>query len=140
MFHFVRSVLVTTAVAASLTGCVTTNAAMLSPTKYAAVPMEQVRVFLEEDDVPGDYEKIALINSQGSSFSTNEGQMIRKMQKRAGLLGANGIILNDIKEASAGAKVAAAVFGMDTQRKGKVVAIRLRATEPASPAIQSTGN
>jgi hypothetical protein len=38
-------------------------------------------------------------------------------------LGANGIILDAINEAGAGAKVAAAIFGTGTQRKGRSIAI-----------------
>jgi hypothetical protein len=109
------------------TACVSTNAVRLANAgTYPEVPPEQVQVFLTETDVKVEFEKIALINASGESNWTNEEGMIKAMQKKAGKLGANGIILGDIKEASAGAKVAAAVFGTGTQRKGQVVAIRLK--------------
>ena len=60
--------------------------------------------------------------------------MISAMRKKAAKIGANGIILQEIKEASDGAKVAAAVFGVSTNRKGKVIAIRLL-TEKKESAI-----
>jgi hypothetical protein len=49
--------------------------------------------------------------------------MMESMRKKASEVGANAIILDAINEASAGAKVAAAVFGTGTQRKGRSIAI-----------------
>jgi hypothetical protein len=119
-----------------LAACVTTNVAMLSPAgRYAPVPQDQVQVFLSAEEIRGEYERIAIINAQGGSSMTNEGQMIRKLQLRAGNLGANGIILGDINEPSSGAKVAGAIFGVDPQRKGRVIAIRLK-DQPAPSADQ----
>lgn len=107
--------------------CVTTNAVRLDPMapRYAPVPWESVRVFLTEEDVTVPFEKVALINAKGASGWTNEEGMIKAMQKKAGKLGANGIILGGIREPSAGSKVAAAIFGVQAERKGQVVAIRL---------------
>jgi hypothetical protein len=111
-------------------GCVSTNAVRLANAgTYPEVEPEQVQVFLTEADVKVEYEKIALINASGESNFTNEEGMIKAMQKKAGKLGANAIILGEIKDASAGAKVAAAVLGTGTQRKGQVVAIRLKDTQ-----------
>lgn len=119
--------LTTLVAAVALTACVTTNAVQLGSTAhYAPIPAEQVQVFLTEADVKVEFEKVALINAKGESNWTNESGMIKAMQKKAGELGANGIILSEIKEASSGAKVAAAVFGVGSQRKGTVVAIRLK--------------
>ncbi len=53
--------------------------------------------------------------------------MIASMRKKAAETGANGIILGNIDEASAAAKVAAAVLGTETERKGKAVAIHVPA-------------
>jgi hypothetical protein len=49
--------------------------------------------------------------------------MMESMRKKAAELGANGVIMDNIKEASEGAKVAAQVLGGITQRRGKSVAI-----------------
>ena len=61
--------------------------------------------------------------------------------RKAATVGATGVIINTIQDASAGAKVAAAVFGVDTERKGRSVAIfaeadaeRVRATCAAAAA------
>ena len=110
-----------------LGACVSTNATMLGPSPVArpAVPPDQVRIFRTAAQVPGRYEEIALLNSTGESSWTNEQAMFESMRKKAGELGANGVILDAVTEAGAGAKVAAAVFGVGTQRKGRAVAIFL---------------
>jgi hypothetical protein len=45
------------------------------------------------------------------------------MKKEAGKVGANGVILDALSEPGSGAKVAAAIFGVSAQRKGKALAI-----------------
>ena len=49
--------------------------------------------------------------------------MFLSMKKKAAEIGANGVILDAVSEPSAGAKVAAAIFGVSAQRKGKAIAI-----------------
>ena len=73
--------------------------------------------------VPGKYEEVAMLNSTGNTGMTNEEQMFNSMRKKAGQLGANGIVLDGISEPSAGAKVAGAVLGTGAERKGKAIAI-----------------
>ena len=109
----------------SLGACVATNVTMLNPTPVArpAVPPEQVRIYRTADQVVGKYEEIALLNATGESNWTNEKAMLESMRKKAGEVGANGVILDAVVEASSGAKVAAAVFGVGSQRKGRAVAI-----------------
>lgn len=105
--------------------CVSTNATMLNPTPQARakVPPAQVRIYRTLDQVTGRYEEIALLNATGESNWTNEQGMLESMRKKAGDVGANAIVLDAIAEAGAGAKVAAAVFGTGTQRKGRAIAI-----------------
>lgn len=111
--------------------CVRTSTVPLgAPTSYPPVAWEQVQVFLKESDVPGEFVKIALINAEAASGWTNEKGMVDKVRKEAGKLGANGVIIDDIKEPSAGAKVAGAVFGVPANRHGKVVAIRYTRAPP----------
>lgn len=109
----------------ALTACVSTNATMLNPSPVgrAAVAPDQVRIYRTAEQVVGKYEEIALLNSTGESDFTNEQAMMESMRKKAGELGANGIILSAITEAGAGAKVAAAIFGTGTERKGRAIAI-----------------
>ncbi|HKI96719.1 MAG TPA: hypothetical protein VJ992_15625 [Gemmatimonadales bacterium] len=118
-----------------LAACVSTNAVQLAPgaQKYPAVPADSVQVFLAASDIHVPYEKLALINASGASGWTDEEGMINAMRKKAGKLGANAIVLENIKEPSAGAKVAAALFGGQAERKGEVIAIRLHPEEAVQP-------
>ena len=113
------------AAVALLGGCVQTNATMLNPSPVARpkVAPDKVRIYRTADQVKGKYDEIALLNSTGESNWTNDSEMMESMRKKAGELGANGVILDAINEAGAGAKVAAAVFGTGTQRKGRSIAI-----------------
>lgn len=114
----------------ALSGCVSTNATLLDvapSAKRAPLPADQVRIYRLASQVPGRYDELALINSQGAHSVTNEKKMLESMRKKAGELGANGLILEGIVEPSAGAKVAATVFGVSAERKGKAVAIYVHA-------------
>ena len=115
----------------ALTACVRTSTVPLgAPRAHAPVPPQDVQVFLKEADVPGPFEKIALINAEGATGWTSENGMVEKVRKEAGKLGANGVILEAIQEPSAGAKVAGAFLGVAASRHGKVVAIRFTKPDP----------
>ncbi len=117
-----------TGIALAVMGCVQTNATILNPSAqaYPAVHQDSVRIFVSEDDLEGyEFERIAIVNAKGSGTYTNEDNMLNAMRKKAGKLGANAIIMPKIDEPGSGAKVAAAIFGTDTQRKGEVIAIRV---------------
>jgi hypothetical protein len=106
--------------------CVRTNAVRLGAapaTARPAVATEQVAVYRTAAQVPGRYEEVALLNSTGESSWTNEEKMLNSMRKKAGQMGANGVILDAISEPSAGAKVAGAFLGTGSERKGKAIAI-----------------
>lgn len=107
------------------TACVRTNATLLNPSPVARpkVAPSAVRIYRTADQVGRPFEEIALLNSTGESNLTDENDLFESMRKKAGELGANGVILDAVNEASAGAKVAAAIFGTGTQRKGRAIAI-----------------
>ena len=80
-------------------GCVTAKATLLNPdVRYDAVPWEEVTIYYDKADVLGEYETIALVRSEGKEGLTTEKQMLEKMRKKAGALGANAIILTGIKD------------------------------------------
>jgi hypothetical protein len=87
------------------------------------VPPEQVRIYRIANQVGSRYEEVALLSATGESNWTNERRMLESMRKKAGEIGANGVILDAVTEASAGAKVVGAIFGVGSQRKGRAVAI-----------------
>lgn len=107
----------------ALTGCVQTSATMLSGKTFPELTPEEVTIYVSEEDIPGDFERIAIINASGSSSYTNEAQLYEAVRKRAAKIGANGVLLNEIDEPGTGAKVAGAIFGIDTKRKSEMIAI-----------------
>ena len=108
--------------------CVQTNVASLNPTvQHFPTCVAAVQLFTSPERVTREYTEIALLNSTGSSSSTNERQMIESMREKAAQAGAHGIILSNIAEPSAGAKVAGAILGTGAERKGRSVAIRIEA-------------
>lgn len=121
--------------AIALSGCVTTNASVLG-TASASRPVvlpANVYLYRTAEQVPRRYEEIALLNSAGDSAFTDEAKMFTSMRKKAGELGANGVILDAVSEPSAGAKVAGAIFGVSAQRKGKALAIYVFPSEAPQP-------
>ena len=109
--------------------CVSTSTVMLGePRQYPAVDPSQVAVFMSEEDVPGDFTKIAYISAEGAHGWTSQRGMVEKVQREAAKLGANGVIVNAIDEPSAGSKIAASVLGTTAQRTGQMLAIRYDAS------------
>lgn len=132
-------------VVTALSACVTTNATMLDATAGSrpSVPAEQVKIYRTPSTIPGPYTEIAILAATGESHWTNEQGMFEALRRKAGKVGGNGVLLDGIQEASAGAKVAAAVFGTGTERKGRAVAIWVTDTtsrELAAPTRQTADN
>ena len=120
----------------ALTGCITTHATLVDPTatRYSRVPPDSVRIFTDQSELDTlDFVRIAIIEASGSGEWTNQSEMLQAMRTKAGELGGNGVLLPRIEEPSAGAKVAAAIFGTGTQRKGNVVAVRVLGVKRKSP-------
>jgi hypothetical protein len=107
-----------------IAACVSVNATKLGTGNYRRpVAAAEVAVYRTADQVPGKYEEIALLNAKGDSAWSSESGMFKQMKKKAGQMGANGIILDAVSEPSAGAKIAGAIFGVGAERKGKAIAI-----------------
>lgn len=119
-----RAVVVAALFALASTGCVRTAVTRIGPPiARPEVAMDQVVIYRTADKVPSKYEEVALLNSTGTSGWTDEEKMFKNMRYEAGKMGANAVILDAISEPSAGAKVAAAIFGVGAERKGKAIAI-----------------
>lgn len=107
----------------SLSGCIQTSHTMLGSKEYPVLTPEEVTIYLSEEDIPGEWEKVAIINASGSTGYTNQQQMYEAVRKRAAQIGANGVLFQEIDEPSAGAKVAGAFLGTGTNRQVEMVAI-----------------
>ncbi len=110
---------------AMTTGCISTNATILnpSPIKRAPIPADQVRIYRTPAQVTGRYEEVALLHARGETNWTDELDMLESMRKKAGKVGANGMILDVIREAGAVERIAATVLQTGTLRRGRAVAI-----------------
>ena len=121
------------ALALLVAGCVSTKAILVDPSAstYPPVAPNEVRIFTSEAELDSlTYVRVAIIEATGSGEYTSQTGMLEAMRKKAGALGANGVILPQINEPGAGAKVAGAIFGVGTQRKGNAVAIRVLGPKP----------
>jgi hypothetical protein len=119
-----------------LTSCaVATSATPLGgagSVKRPPIAAKDVLIYRTAEQVPGQYEEIALLHSSGDTAYTDESMMYDSMRQKAGAIGANAIILDAMSEPSAGAKVAAAIFGpfgTGATRHGKAVAIYVNSPE-----------
>lgn len=120
-----RAILITL-IALLLGACTTTGAVLLGGAgTYPEIHPHQVRVFLHEDDVPVEYERIALVTARSDASWADEADLIRAMRKRAATLGANGLILGEVRDPTTLERVAEVLTDYEPQRRGRAVAIRL---------------
>jgi hypothetical protein len=93
-----------------------------------------VRIFTTESELDTlEYIRIAMIEATGSGEFTSQTGMYNAIRKKAGSIGGNGVLLPQINEPGAGAKVAGAIFGTGTERKGNAVVIRVIGKRPEEP-------
>lgn len=117
-----RSLILVTA--ALLAGCVNVQAVRLGDGIIRPpVSPDRVAIYRTADQVKREYEEVALLTASGDYQMTNMEMMYTEMRKRAGALGANGIVLDAISEPATGAKVANFFLGTPAERQGKAVAI-----------------
>ncbi len=119
-----------------LTACVSTHSVYLgAPEVRAPIPADSVRIYTSESELDTlEYERIAMIEATGSGEWTSQTDMYNAMRKKAASLGCNGVILPQIHEPGSGAKVAGAIFGTGTERKGSAIAIRVMGKKEIHPS------
>jgi hypothetical protein len=109
-------------------GCVSTNASILNPgVTYQKICPDGVQIFTSAERVRSEYYEVAILNSKGESSWTDEKQMTASQRSKAARLGANGIILGEVKEPKAGTKIIGSLFGTGAERKGSGLAIYIPA-------------
>jgi hypothetical protein len=93
MPHINRSVFVPLAIAVfAITGCAS-GSAIVTGTKRAPIPSEQVRLYL---DPPADFEVIGIVSASSDAGLTEQGSVdyaIKELKNQAANLGANGLLL-----------------------------------------------
>jgi hypothetical protein len=91
----------------------------LAPTCADAVP-----VYSDRDHVPYDYYEVAVINAEGNSVYTGNGDLLKSVRNEAAGIGANGVVLDALVATHATVKVLGAAVGSnDADRKARAVAI-----------------
>jgi hypothetical protein len=108
-----------------MAACASTSGVKIGtgPTR-PALKWNQVAVYRSADQVPGKYEEVALLVYSGDSVWSSEKSMWKSLQRKAGKMGANAIILDAVTEPKDGAKIVSlALFGGGPDRKGKAIAI-----------------
>jgi len=89
-----------------------------------------VAVYRSAADIPGKYEEVVLLESTADTLWTTKAGMWKSMKRKAGGFGCNAIILDAETEPKAGTKVlAAALFGMGAERKGRAIGIYIYPAE-----------
>lgn len=118
-----RYALTAAVLALVISGCISTSVTPLSGKTYPPVSEADVVIYLDEADIPGPYEKVAVIYARGDYAMTDESLMFKTVRKKAAKLGANGVLLREITEPSTGAKVAQVLLDTDASRKSELIAI-----------------
>jgi hypothetical protein len=121
-----RLLILTVAVSSTIAACGTRShivarnpALTLAPTCADAVP-----VYSDSEKVPYDYYEIALIDAEGNSVYTGNGDILKKVRNEAAGVGANGVVLDSLRATHATVKVLGAAIGSsDAERKARAIAI-----------------
>ncbi|MBT8337430.1 MAG: hypothetical protein KJO11_12555 [Gemmatimonadetes bacterium] len=108
---------------ASIAGCVTVHKTVLMDRSSTPVPASEVYVFLPEDEIPEDCERVALFDAEGEQDLTSEADMLDKMREEAGKLGANAIQIREVRDAGTGERIVGAVFDTPVERRGNAIAL-----------------
>ncbi len=112
------------AVALAACGIKTKATAVNEPISLRAVCADAVEIFDRADMIGADYREVALLESTGNVVWTTDAELKKSMQKKAGELGANGIIVDAMYNTKNTLKLMGAALGSgDADRKGKAVAI-----------------
>ncbi len=109
---------------AGILGCVSTQATRLSTTQtYPKICSAAVALFTDSSKVGKPYVEVAVLTSQGSQTYTTQAAMYESMRKKAADLGANGVIIGEVQQASEGSQIASALIGTPSNRRGQATAI-----------------
>ena len=106
-----------------LTGCTTVSHTVLMP-NLSPVDLEEVQIFLPGDSLP-PHDRVAILAGSGADNWSNRTQLLDHLRRRAGELGANGVILGQVEESSSGEKIVGYLTGFGSSRKQDAIAIKI---------------
>jgi len=120
--------------------CVTLSVTRISGKTYPVTDPYEVVLYFDEDEIKGEFERIAIIHAKGDQNFTDENKMYDTARKKAAELGANGLLIEKVKDASAGEQFVGALTGWGGDRKGKMYAIYVLSPNEVSPAKTPPGS
>ena len=94
---FTKKILI--AALALTTACIGVKRAVLVDLSDYPVPPEEVTIFLPDDEIPEDCERIALLAAAGDHSLADFGDLLERLRDEAGELGANAIDIQLMSEA-----------------------------------------
>jgi hypothetical protein len=101
-------------------GCASTRITTLGPGKgRAPISPEEVSIYRTREQVPGKYEEVALIETTQST-GKSDANMLENMREKAAEVGANGIVIEEIEQASSFRR---SMMPLSSTRRGKALAI-----------------
>jgi hypothetical protein len=116
--------LAASALAISACHFVSTDASLIDPTLHLARTCpDGVKLYTVPDRVQQPYREVALLHSAGKTGYSSESDMIKSMREKAAKVGANGLILDNIDEPSALAKIAGEVAQIGANATGQIATI-----------------
>lgn len=98
----------------ALSGCVHVSKSVIVDRSDQPVPMEEVNVVFDNDDVPDACERVAFMHANASEDFTDQRELADKFKKEAGKLGANTVY---VQESYASSQASTSLFesGSDTE-------------------------
>ena len=105
------------------TACVTVTSTVLRDRTASPVLEREVYIYLADDELPEDCERVAILHGSGTQDWTDETDMLNKLREEAGKLGANAVHMQSMEDAGTGERVVAALFGGVTDRDSDALAL-----------------
>ena len=106
------------------TGCTSVSHTVLMPNLTPVLP-EEVQIFLPGDSIP-PHDRVAILAGKGSDNWSDQSELLQHLRRRAGELGANGVIVGEVEESSSGEKIVGYLTGFGSNRNQEAIAILLR--------------
>lgn len=126
----------------SILSCVSTYTTVLNPSqRHPPLTPDKVVIYTSADKVPGKYEEVAVLSSQGAYTVAGDDKFYESFRKEAAKIGANGVILSAIEDPTTGQKVGSAVLGAllipNAMANRKTQAMAIYVTTPADEAAEA---
>lgn len=107
-----------------MVSCAYTRVVPLASATYPAISVDEVTIFVDEADLPEEYEKVAIITTDYTSgYDQTKWNSVKR---KCASIGCNGVYQKMEQRATSGEKIAGAIFGTGTSDKAEFIAIRYK--------------